>query len=181
MNRLFVGIFLPDSTLKGLEELCYGLEGAKWQAREKQHITLEFLGKVEGQMQNDIASCLSSIHATSFDAKVKGLGHFPLRKNPGVLWAGVEPSEELISFQSKIHNALKRIPGLKLEARKYHPHITLARIREVADKDVAQFYEANPLFSLPEFRVQEFVLVKSTLNESGSRYEALQNYALTPD
>lgn len=178
MTRLFIGLFLPQAIVLELAQICYGLEGARWQPEEKLHITLEFLGDVEGQLENDVSDILRRIESPNFSLQIKGLGHFPLRKQPSVLWAGVGLTEELERFRNKIHGSLRKLPGLKLENRKYHPHVTLARISEVRDQYLANYYESHPLFRTSEFSINRFDLVKSTLHSSGSKYELVESFPL---
>ena len=57
--RLFVAIPLPEDIGDGLSRICAGVPGAKWVAPENLHITLRFIGEVDGGAFHDIAAALA--------------------------------------------------------------------------------------------------------------------------
>src|SRR3546814_4266599 len=59
--RLFVALALPDHLRSRLAELCSGLPGARWVAPENLHLTLRFIGEVDGRDAEDIDVALSGI------------------------------------------------------------------------------------------------------------------------
>jgi len=178
MLRLFVGIAIPESLTRRLSALQGGIPDARWMTPDSFHVTLSFIGDVDEGAAEDIDEALRSIHAESFDMKVAGVGCFSQGDTPLVLWAGVEKDERLMRSRDKVSHALVRA-RIEHDARKYTPHITLARFRHAPPLDkLADFMEANSGFSAEPFTVGEFILYRSHLGKSGSVYEELARYPL---
>jgi len=178
MLRLFIAIDFPEEIKKGLSSLCYGLPGAKWVDITQVHLTLRFIGEVDGGIFRDIRSVLEDVGFEEFSLLVKGLGCFPPRKDPRILWAGLEKSDEMSSLKKKIDSQLRRI-GIEPEKRKFSPHITLARFRKKPSVNrVADFLAGNGLFSLPAFSVAEFHLYSSVLTSRGAMHQIEASYPL---
>jgi 2'-5' RNA ligase len=176
MMRLFVAIALPDVVAATLALIQAGVPGARWQTREQMHLTLRFIGEVDGRDAASIDDALSLISASPLTLQLKGVGEFG-GKNPRALWAGVAPNEALLHFQRKIETALQRI-GLEAEPRKFTPHVTLARLRATPRGRVVDYLVDHALYASPSFEVGEFVLYSSHLSPNGSLYRAEQSYAL---
>jgi len=178
MHRLFIAIDFPSEIKEGLSSLCYGLPGAKWIDIDQVHLTLRFIGEVDGGVFRDIRSVLGNVIAEEFSLEIKGVGCFPLRKAPRVLWAGVEKSESMLRLKQKIDSQLIRL-GIEPEKRKFSPHITLARFRQKPSSGrVANFLAGNGLFTLPEFPVSEFHLYSSVLSPKGATHRIEASYPL---
>ena len=177
MIRLFVALDLPDFVRDSLLSLQGGVPGARWNAAEQLHLTLRFIGEVDENIAHDIDDTLVSIRAPSFAVELAGVGEFG-GKNPRALWAGVKANEALLHLQRKIETALQRI-GLTPEARKYSPHITLARLKAAPRDKVVQFLTHASLFSAGPFPVNQFVLFSSHPSQSGSIYRAERVYRLS--
>ncbi len=118
MIRLFAALDLPEPVAESLMRLQSGVPGARWQTREQLHLTLRFIGEVDGRDAASIDDMLSAIHDPRFTLELKGVGEFG-GKNPRALWAGAAPNEALKHLQRKIETALQRL-GLPPEERKYH-------------------------------------------------------------
>ena len=56
--RLFTAIPLPQSIKDRLIGLCSGVPGAKWADPDQMHVTLRFIGDVDGLTAGDIAVAL---------------------------------------------------------------------------------------------------------------------------
>ncbi len=130
-----------------------GVPGARWQTREQMHLTLRFIGEVDGSDANAIDDALSSIRASKFTLQLKSAGAFG-SKIPRALWAGIAPNEALTHLQRKIETALQRI-GLEAEQRKFVPHVTLARLRATPPGIVMDYLVDHALFAgSPPFEVR---------------------------
>ena len=101
MHRLFVAVDLPDTVKTSLESLCAGVPGAKWRTRAQFHVTLRFIGEVDGGTARDIDEALSGVRAPSFDMAVCGIGHFGDNRRPRVLWAGVDRCGRISSRRTR--------------------------------------------------------------------------------
>ena len=92
--RLFAAITLPDDINDELELFASGLPGARWSPAERRHLTVRFIGEVDGLVYQDVVSALDGVQVPSFELSLRGVGHFPPRGAPKSLWAGVEESEK---------------------------------------------------------------------------------------
>jgi 2'-5' RNA ligase len=177
MYRLFVAIDPPDSTKSALTEMAYGLPGAKWLIPEQMHIVLKFIGEVDGAVFRDAAEALATIRMEPFELTIKGVGYFPPRGGPQMLWAGIEDGERLKQLRNKVESTLVRA-GLEPEKRKFAPHIGLAKIRETPPGRLATYLGQNALFRLPPFEVREFCLFSSFLSSERAIHQIEATYPL---
>ncbi len=174
--RLFVALALPDSVADRLEMLQAGVPGARWQTREQLHLTLRFIGEVDGRDAADADDALSLIEAPRFSLALKGVGEFG-GKAPHALWAGVDDRRPVAFLQRKIETALQRA-GLPAEQRKFVPHVTLARLRGTPAGRVMDYLTDHALFASEPFEVEAFILYSSVLTSDGSIYRAERAYRL---
>lgn len=177
MIRLFVAVDLSDEIKNQLNSICFGVPGAKWVAVEQRHLTVRFIGKVDGAMFKDTREMLANVRCEPFMIRLKGLGHFPLRKIVRVLWIGVEPGEGVALLRNRVESALAKI-GLASERRKFSPHITLARLRDTPISKVMQFFEDNGLFTTITFQISAFHLYSSVLTSKGAIHQRQATYDL---
>lgn len=173
--RLFVGIPLPDDVRADLSALSGGLPGARWVPAENIHLSLRFIGEVQGADAADIDDALQAVQSPAFELRIAGLGCFDRRGRVHAVWAGVERSEPLARLQAKVESALVRC-GLEPEHRKFKPHVTLARLKNGAAEPVSRYLEAHNGFAAGPFTVDRFTLFRSHLGGDGARYEALCDY-----
>ena len=177
MYRLFVAVDLPPDIAAQLQGLCCGVPGARWVPPEQMHLTLRFIGEVDGGVFRDIKEGLAGITAPVFSLQIKGLGFFPPRKTPRVLWAGIAPVEEVSGLRNRIENLLVGM-GLEPEGRKYSPHITLARLHDTPPARLGRFLAGNNLFVAEPFLVSEFHLYSSQLTAKGAFHAIEASYPL---
>lgn len=177
MYRLFVAVDLPPSLKTILANMSFGIPGAKWVAEEQLHLTLRFIGEVDGGVFADIREALSGIKAESFTMQLKGMGYFPPRKKPNVLWVGIDKNERLQALRNRVENAIVKA-GLPPEQRKFSPHITLARLRDTPLKKITNFLSGNSLFASEPFQVSEFHLYSSVLTPKGAIHQIEATYPL---
>ena len=176
MKRLFVAIDLPDWIKTELEMLCaFGVKGVKWVTREQMHLSLSFIGEVGEEAAMDISDTLIKVRAKSFEMSLNSVGTFPSEKTPRVIWAGIDKNNELMALQKKVASQLNQI-GIKLERRKYSPHITLARVKSKTPGRIGEFLVQNSLYKSKPFDVTSFHLYLSTLTPKGAVYTKEKTY-----
>src|ERR1700704_6168591 len=127
MPRLFTAIEIPEAIRQHLSLIRAPLGGAKWIEPDNMHITLRFVGDVDGRTADEFASLLAGIRARPFALSIQGLGAFGGRE-PKVLWAGVKAGEELNALY-RANERAARGAGLEPEGRGFKAHVTLARMR----------------------------------------------------
>src|SRR5687767_5128989 len=98
MPRLFSAIEIPSRIAEHLTPLRAGLSGARWIDPENYHVTLRFIGEVDGATARHFTHALGEIDATSFELRLNGLGSFGGRK-PRAIFAEVAPSDALEALQ----------------------------------------------------------------------------------
>ena len=178
MPRLFIAVDLPETIKENLESMSFGIPGAKWVSPEQLHLTIRFIGEVDGSLFRDIRDILDEITFASFSLQLKGVGYFPPRGTPRVLWVGLEKSQLLLLLRKKIDTALLRA-RVEPEGRKFSPHITLARLKNSPVQKIANFLSGNGLFSQEPFQVEDFKLYSSTLTPKGAFHKVERLYPLT--
>ena len=187
-DRLFVAIRFSDAVCDGLDEITAGgggadIPGAAWSPSDQYHLTLRFIGDPAPLTLYEIDRALREVRADSFHLDLKGTGHFPLRGDPETLWVGAAASGEeesnapLLRLRHRVESALTRA-GLAPEGRKFHPHVSIARVKHAQPQHVAAFEIHTGLFSLANIPVQEFHLCSSTLRPGGAVHTIEETYVL---
>jgi len=177
MPRLFIAVDLPETIRENLASMSFGMPGAKWVASEQLHLTVRFIGEVDGALFRDIKDILDGVSFAPFSLQLKGVGFFPPRGAPRVLWVGLEKSEPLQVLKKKIDLALFRV-GVETDGRKFSPHITLARLKNSPVQKIANFLAGNGLFSQEPFQVDDFKLYSSILSPKGAYHKVERVYSL---
>ena len=177
MARLFLGIALPEPVADHLALVGGGVPGARWELAEKLHLTLRFLDEIDGGTQRAIEQALARVDMPAFELVIAGVGHFPPRGKPRSIWAGLEDDTQVVRLHDKIERALSGL-GLAPDARKFAPHITLARLRDAPDRKVAEFLANHALMKIGPFAVEEFRLYSSVRSPGGSKYRTEAAFAL---
>ncbi len=175
--RAFVAIDLPERIRIQLSELSQRLRvpglRASWSPPQNLHLTLRFLGDVSDDRLACIGDHLDSALGSmpSFPLHIAGLGAFPSLRNPSVVWVGAGPLEGWLQAVQTAAEQSARSIGLPRETRKFHPHITLARIKDrqgvaalksriVAERDI----------DIGEFSVRCVSLYTSQLTPKGAEH-----------
>ena len=168
MPRLFTALEIPRDAALSLSLLRGGLPGARWIDVENYHMTLRFIGDVEGHVADEVANALDRIRRPAFDLTLSGVGAFGSKK-PHSLYAGVIASPDLNALQGEIDRICTRV-GAPTDQRKFVPHVTLARLRNASDRDVAKYLSGRGNFLTLPFRVGRFVLMSSRDSVGGGPY-----------
>jgi len=177
MQRLFVAILLPEMLSQQLSLMQGGVPGARWEPAEKMHLTVRFIGDVDGGQVRAITAALERVRAPAFDLALAGAGHFPPRGDPKVIWIGVDDRSSLDVLRTRIDRALERA-GVEPEGRNFSPHVTLARLHDAPHHKVAEFLQNHVTFFAPSFRVDAFALMSSILTRGGSKYRVDEVFPL---
>ncbi len=177
--RLFIAIDLPDFIKTTLHGVSCGLPGARWILPEQMHLTLRFIGEVDSGQSRDIHAVLDGIGHPGFSMHLQGIGFFPPRGRPRVLWAGVVAEPLLLHLQRKIETRLVQA-GFPPERRKFAPHVTLARLKTTPPSRVGRFLQLHNLFTTPSFPVDRFGLYSSVLGRKGASHYLEATYRLAP-
>jgi len=168
MPRLFTALEIPRDAALSLSLLRGGLPGARWIDVENYHITLRFIGDVEGHVADEVANALDRVRRPEFMLNLSGVNAFGSKK-PHSIYAGVSPSPELNALQAEIERICQRL-HIPADPRKFTPHVTLARLRNARIDDVVRYLSSRGNFATPPFKVGRFVLMSSRDSVGGGPY-----------
>lgn len=177
MTRLFTALEVPATLAMRLSLLKGGLPGARWIDPENYHVTLRFIGDIDGRTADEIAHALDRVYKPPFRLTLSGLDCFSSGRTPHSLLARIEPTPALVELQSEHERILQRL-GLPAEPRRYVPHITIARLRGASAADVAHWLAMHGDFRGEAFDVDRFVLYSSRSSVGGGPYLVEEAYPL---
>ncbi len=181
--RLFLALQLDEAALGLLERTQRRLrdrcDGWRWARRGAFHLTIRFLGEVDPA---DDARHREIWQAAArgdgpLRLRLEGVGTFPPRGRPRVLWLGVhdETSDgRLYGLAERVEQAA-RDAGFAPETRPFRPHLTLARAQRGA-RPVAPpaAFESGSATLAPD----ALSLFRSELRPEGARYTRLDSFSL---
>lgn len=180
MIRAFTALALPDHALDRLEQFQQTLPLHRVVPRENLHITLAFLDTQPEIVLEELHHELQRLRAPGFAVGLRGVGAFGGAR-PRNIHAAVEQQPLLHHLQAKVEAAARSV-GMELPARRYVPHVTLARLgagrfdRPRLERALA----AAADFFVPAWEVESFGLYRSHLGRDGANYELLASYRLLP-
>lgn len=177
MLRLFVGIALSPPIISELQLLRSNIKGARWIEPENIHLTLRFIGEVSPEIAEEIDLALSKIVLPTFMLRLESVGTFGQGRKTHSLWAGVGASEELFQLRNKTETTMLNL-GLSPDSRKYTPHVTLAKLKDVPNWQLGDFLSTHAIFKSQVFKPSEFALFSSHLGKSGANYQIEARYPL---
>lgn len=188
--RAFVAVELSEEVRENAgriaDQLQQAGQGVKWVAPENMHLTLKFLGNVPEELLPRVSDALtdSTRNFGPIELTVGGVGSFPPKGKPRVIWLGVSgQTKRLTQVAGLIDTALETV-GFTPENRPYSAHLTLGRIKGGRKKKGGG--DTNWRLILPDYAgvevgdltVSEVVLFKSDLTPEGPIYTALERFGL---
>lgn len=180
MHRLFVALRPPPPIRSALLALDgTGVPDARWQDDEQLHLTVRFIGDVERMQAEDVCAALAGVRAPAPAVRLDGVGSFDRRGRADTLFARVAPAERLAALHRKVDQALARAAVVP-DARRYLPHVTLARLGRLAGDPAAisGWIGAHAGLTSPAFALTHLILYESRLGSEGARYEAVMRWPL---
>ena len=177
MLRLFVALPLPPEVRTRLSLLGGGVPGARWMPPESLHLTIRFIGEVDGGTAQDIAEALDGIDASPFALTLTGIDTFGQGEAARVLWVGVEREPALLELRERVESAL-RFAGIAPDAQKYIPHVTLARLKKPSVGALMRQIAANSPLRIGPVAFDRFILYSSWSQAEGPFYREEAVYPL---
>jgi 2'-5' RNA ligase len=175
MPRLFTGLSVPDPVGDALAALRGGLHGARWIEPEDYHLTLTFIGDIDGAKAEDVINALAEVESPPVGVTLDGLGVFGGDK-PRALIATVAAEPALLRLQAQQERILRDV-GVTPDRRKFTPHVTLARLKQTSAGEAAAFLQRA---SLPRttYEVAELQLYSARASVGGGPYVIEASYPL---
>lgn len=187
--RLFVAVELDAALERAAAALIADLRALvarhaprarlTWLAADRLHLTLAFIGHVDTARLAEIRKALEPPYSiTRFEIRVCGIGVFPERGRPRVVWAGIADGREaLMALAGEVGVRLGRA-GIAVEDRAYWPHLTLARVKEPGELRASVVKAGREQAVLGTSLVGAITLFESRLSPKGSEYRAIERMAL---
>lgn len=184
--RVFLAVPVPSDVRHSVAdvtgELATKITGVRWVEPDGIHVTLKFFGEVEELETVEISRCVQRVAARhdGFEIGLAGLGAFPTVDRPRTLWIGVtDGAEKLGALQTDLENEFLEL-GYKAESRRYHPHLTIGRVRDKSGiGDLSAELAARSDLQLGLAPVNKVVVYSSDLRKSGPIYTPLATCPLS--
>ena len=137
------------------------------------HLTLRFLGRTTPQQMETMRPMLAAAASACplAEASVSGLGTFPERGSPRVLWLGLDVPASIGELQKACERAALAA-GFEKEDRPFKAHLTIGRWRDRAPRPEL------PAVDLGTTRLDMLVLFKSDMRPGGAVYTPLEKFVL---
>ena len=179
--RLFFALPLPAEVKEKLrprleEARRVSGDGVGFTKLEQLHFTLAFLGEQPGA-EEALAAGETLREVSGFELVLSGVGAFPSTMRPRVLWIGVTGGRsELMAAAERLRGSLEQ-RGLKLEERKFRPHLTLGRVRPQGERGAQRSLAVIPTGELARCTVRGACLMESVLGgRSGATHTVVRMY-----
>jgi len=178
--RAFIAIEITEQMRQELSRIQSQLKPRlpgkiSWVRPENIHLTLRFLGNIDQQMLLQIKQAIvdTADTASGFFAGLGELGAFPKVYNPRVIWIGINAGQDkLKALHAQLQEKLNCI-GSALEEKDFHPHLTIARVKLLKDKQALETL-------LPQIKplnlstaINRIILFQSQLSPQGAIYSKL--------
>ncbi|HZV34697.1 MAG TPA: RNA 2',3'-cyclic phosphodiesterase [Verrucomicrobiae bacterium] len=182
--RAFISLPVPEEVKVEIRRLQNELrthlpdDAVRWTRPEQVHLTLKFLGNIPAKRVDELTAALREVcdGFAPIALRAEGVGFFPLRGIPRVLWVSVQDErEELSHLQQKIETVANRIIVAREEER-FKGHLTIGRAKNLRSSqarklmDLAKDFEGK---SFGDGRAESVELMRSELGSDGSRYLCL--------
>ncbi len=176
MPRLFTALEVPAEVAFDLSLVRGGLPGARWLDAANFHLTLRFYGDIDDRTANEVDDHLARIDRAPVEVAIDGLDVFG-GDRPRSIFARVQPIPALVELQAEVERAARRA-GLPPEAHRFTPHITLARLRGVPSRAVAQWLGLRGGGPSLRFIADRIVMFSSRASTGGGPYIPEVTYPL---
>ncbi len=177
--RCFVAIEIPQTIqilLKPVQtHLQSEIRKASWTKSGNFHLTLKFLGDVHSEAVDAIREAVQNVATAQkpFSIVFGGIGAFPTRNRPRVLWVGVKHGAENVTHLAKTVNRELKPLGFAIDDR-FHPHLTLGRLRTPMNlQPLKSFLHKYETIDGAALNVSEITVMQSRLHPNGAIYTPL--------
>jgi 2'-5' RNA ligase len=184
--RVFCAIELPDTAralvLKHIARLKEAVPDARasWSRDSNLHLTLKFLGETPQTSVPDISNAASRAVSgiEPFSIRLEQTGSFPKGSQPRVLWVGIDDSSgKLNELHLRLETESAKV-GFEKESRPFHPHLTIARLRQPQHARTLAVAHKELEFAPVEIAVSELLVIRSELSSAGSKYSIISRHPL---
>ena len=145
-----------------------------WVAPERLHVTVRFLGAADEERAAAIRTALMPpVPLSAFGCAIAGIGTFPVRGTPQVVWAGIGDGRAgFVALAGEVSRRLAAA-GVAPEGRPYRPHVTIGRVRDAAGLRAERWLDGMTTIPLGRLTVRVVTLFESRLSPRGPAYVPL--------
>jgi len=175
MPRLFSAIKIPKNISETLATKQAGIANARYINPSDFHITLGFFGDVNNETAFEIDQALSTTAKQEpFNIKLTGFDIFGVKK-PRSLIIKIEKTAPLLELRELQIQKMQSL-GIKIDIKKFSPHITLARLNKSKAKDIANYLTYSYFEKPLKFKTKGFSLFSARDSIGGGPYTEEQIY-----
>ncbi|HEV7744271.1 MAG TPA: RNA 2',3'-cyclic phosphodiesterase [Pyrinomonadaceae bacterium] len=153
---------------------------ASWAPAANLHLTLKFLGEIPSASVADLSKAVSLAvsEVAPFSIRLNSSGVFPNYRQPRVLWLGINDlSGRLLELHARLETEAAKL-GFAREARRFHPHLTIARLRHPDNARALSAIHQQLEFEPLDIAVKELLVIRSELSSEGSKYTIVSRHPL---
>lgn len=182
--RVFCAVEIPATARRLLLEHIARLKAAapdaqaSWSRETNLHLTLKFLGDIKQSTVEKLSNAASRAVAglSPFSIRLEDTGVFPHHGAPRVLWIGInDPAGKLAELHARLEHEAGEA-GFAKEARRFQPHLTLARLRKPQHARTLAAAHERLEFTPQEIAVSELLVIRSELSSAGSKYTVVSRH-----
>lgn len=183
--RCFLALDLPAPVrnyLAGLAGQFQNKGRVHWVPPDQLHMTLVFAGDVDESIVDGMKDDVRSLELPPLSLSLAGLGHFPPKGEPRVVWAGLGGDVEAVTKLQAELAARAEGHGVPREKRPFVPHVTLGRVKSMfgALALVQQLKTVGATLRDKAFAPTDLVLYQSELRPGGPIHTPLVRRPLPP-
>ncbi len=184
--RSFLAFELPEEIKKIVSRVSGEMKKSpldmRWVKVDNIHLTVIFIGGISTDLLDDLGKKVSKVcqkHGP-FNIRLRGAGVFSNRRNPRVLWLGLDGNIDKMGwFRNSLQKRLEPF-GIKKEKRRFNPHLTLGRFRKGSKSGI---HLDDLLLNYEDLNSRvctlgELILFKSDLKPGGAVYTRLNSWTL---
>jgi len=185
--RAFVAIALPENIIAHVRRVQRAIRpsapGVRWISPHNLHVTLKFLGNIDGAQIAAVGRALDAAAAAQppFSLILRGLGVFPDMRRPRVIWMGM--GGQLAALKNLCLTAEQHMQnsGFAAEKRPFTGHLTIGRTKgRIAAEPLDEAMAACSGHASDPFEVDRIILFQSDLQPRGPVYTQLLSATLSP-
>jgi 2'-5' RNA ligase len=182
--RAFIAVEIEEAVRRRAAQISRALAAAfdprghsraiAWVPPQNLHLTLKFLGEIDEGVLERVKERLAAPFATPpFEVGFSGLGTFPPAGPPRVIWLGVSAGAGAVSDVARDVEARLSDLGFPREARGFHAHLTLGRVKGPVGARVREAMASVGVADAGRCLVDRVTLFESRLSPSGASYSVL--------
>lgn len=167
---MFFALWPDEEAARRLARLSQSMArqcGGRAMRRETLHLTLAFIGSVDGAQLAQLRRVAGQVGAPAFDLELDRVAWW---RHNRIVWAGTAATPPALEALARDLGQGLRDAGFRLDERPFGVHVTLVRNARAAGDAAEPAAVAWP--------VREFLLVESVLQPQGASYRPLERYPL---